>query len=464
MNQVNTVNCQTMPRARYTWDASQCFPFESTWSILQKFMGLNACGARDIQREFGLATKRQHPQNWSDRDRNLHGWGALNPEIVQLSLNLTDLHMRTARTVDYVRPDEAKVLASRSLRICPKCIRGGFHTPLHQLVFIPQCPLHKEPLLNVCVDCGRPTPLYYLSRQSFCTPYGCAECGAVWWQRSRVGQMTEGEQEERVRIMSEIGEWLTKRREDQTIEAQISKLARFIPDEHDFQAYVRRLPERWADVLGVNVPHQIAELRETDLHVTVEYMTRSVDGPGSSRSLDNRKFFDVYRAIRRSLTRRVHKDHQKCFEKMGRGLWFPVTARELPVRQFCQEAYALLLWRMFWENIDVPQKFFSRQLLLIHREIDFVSDRILSGISQEAAIRIFGLECLRTYRRCQELGSLMRQKEHIAFPLYRLNKDRAGEWVVKVPKMGNRQRLHWWWPRRWEKALSIQDHESKRAA
>ena len=85
MNQVNTVNCQTMPRARYTWDASQCFPFESTWSILQKFMGLNACGARDIQREFGLATKRQHPQNWSDRDRNLHGWGALNPEIVQLS-------------------------------------------------------------------------------------------------------------------------------------------------------------------------------------------------------------------------------------------------------------------------------------------------------------------------------------------------------------------------------------------
>ena len=172
----------------------------------------------------------------------------------------------------------------------------------------------------------------------------------------------------------------------------------------------------------------------------------------------------MYRAIRRSLTRRVHKDHQKCFEKMGRGLWFPVTARELPVRQFCHEAYALLLWRMFWENIDVPQQFFSRQLLLIHREIDFVSDRILSGISQEAAIRIFGLECLRTYRRCQELGSLMRQKEHIAFPLYRLNKDRAGEWVVKVPKMGNRQRLHWWWPRRWEKALSIQDHESKRAA
>lgn len=464
MSQLNEGHDQMVPHTRYTWDASQCVPFESTWSIFQKFMGFNACGARDIQREFGLARKRHYPQNWSDRDRNLHDWGALNPELVQRALNLTDLHMRTARTVDYIRPDEAKVLASRSLRICPKCIKGGFHTPLHQLIFIPQCPLHQEPLLEVCGDCGKPTPLYSLSRESCCNPYGCAECGAVWWQRSRVGQMTAGEQEERFRLMSEIGEWLTKRREDRTIEAQISKLARFIPDEHEIQAYVRRLPERWANVLGMNVPHHIAELRETDLHVTVEYTAWNVDGSSSSGLLDNRKYFEVYRAIRRALTRRVHKAHRECFEKMGRGIWFPVTAREVPVRHFCQEAYALLLWRMFWENIDVPQKFFSRQLVLIHREIDFVSDRIPSDLSPEATMRIFGLECLRTYRRCQELGSVMRQKEHIGFPLYRLNKDRAGEWVVKVPKIGNRQRLHWWWPRRWEKALSIQDHESKRAA
>lgn len=172
MRQLNEVPAQMMQHTRYTWDASQCVPFESTWSILQKFIGFNACGARDIQREFGLATKRQHPQNWSDRNRNLHDWGALNPDLVQRSLNLTDLHMRTACTVDYVRPDEAKVLASRSLRICPKCIRGGFHTPLHQLVFIRQCPLHKEPLLSICVDCGKPTPSYSLSRQSCCTTRG----------------------------------------------------------------------------------------------------------------------------------------------------------------------------------------------------------------------------------------------------------------------------------------------------
>mgnify|MGYP003498097244 CR=1 FL=1 len=464
MNHLHEIQGQKMPQTRYTWDASQCAPLESTWSILQKFIGLNACGARDVQREFGLPTKRHRPENWSDRDRNLHSWGALNSELVQRALNLTDLHMRTACTVDYIRPDEAKVLASRSLRICPKCVKNGFHTALHQLIFIPHCPLHQEPLLEICGDCGKPTPPYSLSKQACSNPYGCAECGATWWQRGRAGQLTAGEQDERFRIMSEVGEWLTKRREDQTVEAQISKLARFIPDACEFQTYVRRLPERWGDVLGINVPHQKAELREADLHVTVEYTTSNAEESRSSGLLDNRKYFEVYRAIRRALTRRVHKSHRECFEKMGRGIWFPVTTREVPVRQFCPEAYALLLWRMFWENIDVPQKFFSRQLVLIHREIDFVSDRIPSDISPEAAIRIFGLECLRTYRRCQELGSLMRQKECIGFPLYRLNKDRAGDWVVKVHQVGKRERLHWWWPRRWEKALSVQDHKTKRAA
>lgn len=462
MNQLNTVSTQTIIQTKYTWDISQSFPFESTWSFLQKFTILNACGARDIQREFGIASKRQHPQNWSCRDRDLHGWGALNPVIIQQSLNLTNLQVKTACTLDYIRRDEAKVLASRSLRICPKCVREGFHTPFHQLLFISNCPLHNELLLNVCVDCGKPTPLYSLSRQSFCNPYGCAECGTVWWQRGSVGQHPAWDQEERFRIMSEIGEWLAQRRDDRTIEANMSRLSRFIPDGHEFQVCVRRLPERWADVLGVKVPQLMGGPRDTDLHITMEYTTPRVENPSSTVPFSNKPFFDVYRAIRRSLARQLRKNHRDCFEKMGRGIWFPVSGRELPLRQFCQEAYAFLLWRMFWENIDIPQKFFSRQLLLIRSEIDLVSDRIPLGIPEEAAIRIFGLECLRTFRRCQELGASMQEKDHITFPLYRLNNDRGSEWILKIAKSGSTQRLHWWWPKRWEAAHSFQNHQSKR--
>lgn len=455
-----TVSDQTMIHTKYTWDVSQCFPFESIWSYLQKFTILNACGARDIQREFGIANKRQHPQNWSDRDRDLHGWGALDPSVVKNSLHLSDLQIRTAQTTNYIRPEEVRVLASRSLRYCPFCIRTGFHTPVHQLLITPKCPIHNEPLQNVCIRCGKPTSPYNLSRQSFCNPYGCAECGAVWLQPEYV-RAAIGEQAERFGVMSELEEWLTKRKEDRTVEGEIGRLTRFMSDEHDFQASVRRIPERWVDVLGVKAPKFIDSPRDIDFHITMEYATPGAQRPDSAVSLSNKPFFDVYRAIRRSLTRRLRKDHRCCLEKMGRGIWFPVTGRELPVRQFCQDAYALLLWRMFWENIDVPQKFFSRQLLLIRSEEVLTSNRIPSGLPEEAAIRVFGLECLRTFRRCQELGASMQHKDHISFPLYRLHNDRGMEWILKVKSTGTTQGLHWWWPKRWERAHSFQRHNSK---
>ncbi len=461
MMQGTTVSDHMIIQTKYTWDVSQCFPFESTWSYLQKFGGLNACGARDIQREFGIASKRQHPQNWSDRDRDLHGWGALDPSIMKEALQLTDVQVRTAQTRNYIRPEEIKALASRSLRYCASCITTGFHTPLHQLLITSTCPIHNTMLLNTCLHCGKPTPLYALLRQTFYNPYGCPECGEVWLKKSHVREVTAGEHAERFRILLEIEEWLNSRKEDRTIEGEIARLTRFASSEDDFHASVRRIPERWADVLGVRTPHLVGTLRDTDIHITIEYATTNLPAPDLEGSLSNKPFFNVYRAIRRSLTRRLRKNHRHCLEKMGRSIWFPVTGRELSMRRLCPEAYALLLWRMFWENVDIPQKFFSRQLLLIRSEAVLASDRIPSGLPEEAAIRIFGMECLRTFRRCLELGASMQHKDHITFPLYRLHNDRGMEWILKVKSTGTTQGLHWWWPKRWERAHSFQRHNSK---
>ena len=46
---------------------------------------------------------------------------------------------------------------------------------------------------------------------------------------------------------------------------------------------------------------------------------------------------------------------------LAKTIWFPVIHREFDAKHFCQEAYALLLWRMFWEKIDIPQQLFSRR-------------------------------------------------------------------------------------------------------
>ncbi len=453
-------------RFTYTWDTNLCAPYESTWSLLQKFAMLNACNTRDIQREFGGISKRAHPQNWSNRDRNLHGWGALDSSIIQQRLGLTDFQIQAASTLSYIRTDEAKVLASQSLRICPQCVREGFHTPFHQLLFIPECPIHKTLLTTHCFECGTLTAPYSLHQASFQTAYGCGECGTDWWQGTRgSASVSTSERDTRLRLFNDISDWLTKRKNDKTIETEITKLARFMDADQEFHVSVRQLPHRWADVLGVRPPHHFAgNQRDTDLHVVLESREIEEEMPGDSNSSSpHQSFSSTYRAIRRHLTKRTYKHHRGCFEKMGKGIWFPVIHRELDVRQFCQIGYALLLWRMLWEKVDVPQKFFSRQLRLIRTEVELVPDWIPSSLPQEVAQRLFGMECLRTYRRCCELAAQMQHKDRITFPVWRLSSRRPGEWIIHWPKSTSTHKIHWWWPKRWESTLGFEPHSPNAA-
>ena len=358
----------------------------------------------------------------------------------------------------YLRTDEARVLASRLLRVCPECIRAGFHSPLHQLLFIRECPIHRARLNTSCFECGKSTSAYSLVRGSFITPYGCGECGTVWRKVGNTVSYQSPEVAQRSLIMSEIAEWLTKRKDDRTVEADLRKLAKFTNDDQLFRASVRRLPHRWADVLGVQPPHNVGGNRDTDLHVVLESSTRSVTA--SPDPLTNQTLSTMYRAIRRHITKHLHREHQACFAKMGRGIWFPVIHREFDAKHFCQEAYALLLWRMFWEKIDIPQQLFSRQLLLVQPDMDFSTEWMPANIPREASIRLFGLECLRTYRRCLELGAQMQQKGRITFPMWRLASHKTGEWLIELSKAGTGYKIHWWWPKRWQHTLTFPAHST----
>jgi hypothetical protein len=259
--------------------------------------------------------------------------------------------------------------------------------------------------------------------------------------------------------LDEIGTWLKKRKNDTTIEVELAKLARFMGSDQDFHASVRQLPHRWADVLGAPPPHDIVGGPcNTDLHVMLESAYSPIPAGYGLHVERKDNFVTTYRAIRRYLTRRFLKSHRRCFVKMGKGIWFPAIRRELEARHFCQASYALLLWRMLWEKVEVPQKFFSRQLYLVQPEMDLVPDWIPPAIPQDIARRLFGMECLRTYRRCCELAAQMHHKEKITFPVWRLSSRRLGEWIIQQPKAAQSYKIHWWWPKRWESMLRFEPH------
>ncbi len=224
--------------------------------------------------------------------------------------------MCTAATLRYVRAEEAKFLGSRSLRLCPTCVRSGFHSPFHQLLFIPTCPIHGEPLQTTCAACGHSTAPYSLIREAFRQPYGCGTCGAAWWLATVHGEKILDEQ---AAVWHEIDEWLLKRKDAGTIEADIAKMARFLSDADSFQASVRRLPSRWSDVIGVKAPRRSNGQREPDLHLTVEFPCRDTRAE-ITKETERREFAVVYRTIRRKLTQRLRKRHWQCLEQMTRSI------------------------------------------------------------------------------------------------------------------------------------------------
>ena len=55
----------------------------------------------------------------------------------------------------YLMPGEVEYLSSDSLRYCLSCMTKGFHSPIHQLLFIEFCPFHGTPLNDGCPACGK---------------------------------------------------------------------------------------------------------------------------------------------------------------------------------------------------------------------------------------------------------------------------------------------------------------------
>jgi hypothetical protein len=64
------------------------------------------------------------------------------------------------------------------LRLCRSCADVGYQSALFQIDALSACPIHGEPLLEVCSHCNAPTPRYALSQEAFLSPMQCTECGA----------------------------------------------------------------------------------------------------------------------------------------------------------------------------------------------------------------------------------------------------------------------------------------------
>ena len=147
----------------YVFDASWVAPFESIVSMLWKFGRMN-----------GLAGSRVVGQLSAT---------PLDPyEGVPASAAGVDVR-RVARLLGLTQKAVRSGLGSRTgrramnlrLRHCARCMRGGYHSVVHQFLDAMQCPIHGDWLEEGCRGCGHASD-YWLDAQLLDAPFRCARC------------------------------------------------------------------------------------------------------------------------------------------------------------------------------------------------------------------------------------------------------------------------------------------------
>jgi hypothetical protein len=153
------------------WMPRLALPYESAYSLLEKYMWLNCASGHDVSRNlFGM--HNLPPAREKTHDLLFGKWIQFKkcnfPQGMPLREGLLGSH----------KSQWPQFLANGShFRFCASCLALGFHSFNYQFDGISHCPVHIEPLTSVCQQCGAPTGPITLRSAFSHQPFPCAACG-----------------------------------------------------------------------------------------------------------------------------------------------------------------------------------------------------------------------------------------------------------------------------------------------
>lgn len=174
------------------WNPAFAAAYESPWCLLQKLSWLNQASPADLMRQLTRGRIPKAPISLSSWSFGHARWLAPQEGVV------TGLHADgeiggfaglveslSVRSGDSIagRPAERIILTDR-VRICPACIRVGYHSTVHQLSGLARCPIHDLALRDTCPQCSHSMPPFALVR----SPCGfvCDGCHQSWLRDDQV--------------------------------------------------------------------------------------------------------------------------------------------------------------------------------------------------------------------------------------------------------------------------------------
>jgi len=426
------------------WRPDWLIPSESLWSLLKKFSYLNAATYPDIWNLVRRPVSEEGHRNRRSVRRDLNSFAQVDEEKLKHFLHIDPIALGQSTALAYIRPDEIGTLTSNQLRYCVPCIRAGFHTAIHQFLFVSHCPVHLSPLVTRCTACGVMSPRYTLTsiRQR---PYKrCDQCFSSFTDNF-IRQLNGRPQESRE--LFDFTRWLEERLSANWIENYMLIGSFFRSPSKCRNKKLLRMRRYWSYPLPFNSESTVPRLPNRENHHSLLTTTDALsvepilDEYGQLAPDFENELQTNFRAISRNLVRRVLRKHKRCIRRMQEHICWVAPGSYWRGRT-CVAANAFLLWLMRCQNINDPTRLFHRKTRLRILPVDTVVEtnksltrsavrRILalnwSSLFYEALLVAYGLNRKGLYSLCPALVEGVRRPY----------------WLVEWPTAES-QILHWW--------------------
>jgi hypothetical protein len=150
---------------------------ESLWSVVHKWAFLNHLSWAEIRELVAPIASRAKSGSQSP-----WAWGEHEVLLLASHLNLLTREFEFSTLDKFLFPPRQyrnwRAWYAEELRFCPECIRTGFHSALHQLLYLTKCPWHGVHLLDRCVH-GNSVDSRF-GCQQLVKPYSCVDGVPLW--------------------------------------------------------------------------------------------------------------------------------------------------------------------------------------------------------------------------------------------------------------------------------------------
>lgn len=433
-----------LQRPDFCWRPSWFNPLESLWSILRKFAFLNEATMKDLRDFLG---EDQGALPWVSRSRlDLSRYGGFDPRSLQHVFGVDQATLDDCTVIPFIAEDEGKALTSKRLRFCSSCLREGFHSSIHQILLVEECPLHGEPLATRCTQCH--TELDYTIRSiSLVAGSGCSACVGMPETALEISRKLSFCSKERDEKFQLVADFLRRRLK---VKAMVYPASRWVLAESSKQARERRMSRLfhyWKQVVNAddNTPRRMTP---GELYSCYDYRMRVLSIKSSARIRQRDyghrlscELLTIMKPIRRRLEKLWLGPHRNCAIYLARRETIAVARQR---GQPCPYANVLLLWRLYWHDANKLHHLLRRRKGW--RSFTLGCHGLGQALPRELIHRIFAMECLAVLEEsCLLVKSLRRHNQFTFNPTYldALAGRRMPYWIVEH-RPGNVFRLHIW--------------------